>query len=182
MRAAAQPCGSTWQSALDALTALDDHGGIGSDFPSPADLTDVPMDLRTLIRYFADFLRGQNFHCKKVTIASYVSHASKVLFEGGHIADPNVLPSPRFYLPLAGYKREDEEIAPKRMTIKIPVTYPVLLEAKATIIKQFGDICAAMVLACMAAFCLGYALSLRPGEYLRVHPPRSHLPPRQTHH
>jgi hypothetical protein len=128
------------------------------------------MDLPTLVRYFADFLR-QNFHCKKVTIASYVSHASKVLFEGGHISDPNVLQSPRFNLQLAGYKRDDEEIAPKRMTIKIPVTYPVLLEVKSTIIKEFGSICEALVLAYMAAFCLGYALSLRPGEYLRVHPP-----------
>jgi hypothetical protein len=35
--AATQPCGSTWQSALDALTALD--GGIGSDLPSPATST-----------------------------------------------------------------------------------------------------------------------------------------------
>ena len=76
-------------------------------------------------------------------------------------------------LQFAGYLRVDQENTPKRLLIKIPVTFPVLLEVRTTVNSLFiGPLIAAY----MAAFCLGYALSLRPGEYLEVRPqvPISH--------
>ena len=133
---------------------------------------DCPIDTPTLIRYFADYLRV-NFLCVKGTIASYISHVSKFLYEGAYIIHPSVLQSPRLNLQYAGYLRCDQEEAPKRLTIKIPVSFPILGEIRLTILELF---IAPFIAAYLAAFCLGYALSLRPGEYLEVHPkvPISH--------
>jgi hypothetical protein len=129
---------------------------------------DIPVPLHTLVQYYADFLR-QEFHLKKGTIASYISHVSKYLFENGHISSPTEIQSPRLTLQLSGYLKEDQENKTKRESIKIPVTFSILLEVIETICTLYleGSIRQAYI----ATFCIGYALSLRPGEYLRVNPP-----------
>ena len=105
----------------------------------------------------------------------YLSHVSKFLLDNLFISKRDVLRSDRARDILRGFLRlHPDSTIPWRLRCKIPITYPILL----VIIKYVNDhfsnsrqlpLCRALC----AAFSLGYALSLRPQEYLPV---SAHVP------
>ena len=100
----------------------------------------------------------------------YLSHVSKFLLDNLFISKRDVFRSDRARDILHGFLRLHPNCTiPLRLRCKISITYPILL----VIIKYIHDnFCSPLQLplrrALCAAFSLGYALSLRPQEYLPV--------------
>jgi hypothetical protein len=124
------------------------------------------LPLPVIIQYFASYLRN-SYDLKHNTIAQYISHTSKLLVEEGLIVNPDTLQSHRLKLILGGFAKEDAVNHPLRLSIKIPITYPIAVEVMLTIDAMFSF---PLNLALRASLAIGYSLSLRPNEYLLVYP------------
>ena len=85
------------------------------------------------------------------------------------VVDPTLLQSHHLHLQLRGYQLQDAEHSVTRQRIKIPLTYPIAVEVMCVIDSTYVG---ALRQGYRAAIALGYALSLRPGEYLLQSPPR----------
>ena len=98
----------------------------------------------------------------------YVSHVIKFLLDNQYISSRALVRSDRSADILKGLiNLNPSSQIPLRLRCKIPVTYPILL----TICEQIDILYSRkhqyrLRLALRAAVCLGYALSLRPQEYL----------------
>ena len=134
-------------------------------------LTNVPPlpHARTYFLYFAVHLRHTRFTqtnvpIKSNTINQYICHVLDHLVTHSYLLDPSVARSRRLTLLLCLYEKHDNDGFPRRLTDKIPITYPIACVMYALASDMFCD--AAQCIAMRAAIALAFGLSLRPGEYL----------------
>ena len=104
---------------------------------------------------------------KPQTANQYVSHVIKTWIEERQITHSDDVRTPYLATIIDGFERMGRVGKPIREETKIPLTYPLLLIAIGVIDEQFSRQ-EEQRLAVRAAFAMGYGLSLRPGEYLKL--------------
>jgi len=104
---------------------------------------------------------------KTQTANQYVSHVIKTWIEERRITHSDDVRTPYLATIIDGFERLGREGKPIREETKIPLTYPLLLIAIRVIDEQYSQQ-EEQRLAIRAAFALGYGMSLRPGEYLKL--------------
>jgi hypothetical protein len=96
---------------------------------------------------------------------SYMSHVSRFLLDGEYIAFPHEFRSARASQILQGAKKESNSAVPARLRVKIPLTYPLACSACDVAAKSHSG---GELLCIEAGIMLGFGLSTRPQELLRV--------------
>ena len=101
------------------------------------------------------------------TINSYITHAADALTASAILPTTISARNAHLTFMLSAYSIEDHIAHPLLDKLKIPLTYLLLCDSLVIITAIFSS-SPAIVLAVQAAFCLGYAASLRPSEYLHT--------------
>lgn len=129
------------------------------------------VPLSVLIEYFIIYLVTEKSEIKKKLIApttanQYISHVTKFLLDNQFILHRSEVRSDRSADIIKGLSNvHSSSLVPLRLRCKIPVTYSIMLAALRQAEILFGHN-PALLKAIKAAIALGYALSLRPQEYL----------------
>jgi hypothetical protein len=125
----------------------------------------LAADVHLLAEYFALWLR-KDMVLRATTIDQYFTHVANFYKESNVISSSTALRSPRLSLMLTAFEREDTAGCPARLLEKIPLIASLMVMAYALLRELYPDPLdpTAVCLAC--ALSLGYALSLRPDEYL----------------
>ena len=128
-----------------------------------------------IFQYFASALRlslsPPHVLLASTTISQYISQAVFYLISCGAIVDASSIRVPLLRYQLDGYSRHDAVGRPQRLTVKIPVTYSIVLEFVAELSRRYAARAHPLWWGLSAAIALGYGLSLRPSEYLVVSRP-----------
>jgi hypothetical protein len=98
------------------------------------------------------------------TANQYVSQVLKKLDHMGIYPDREKARSPRYTAVLCALTRDYELKLPKRLRARFPFTVPFILWSFQYIVDHFFD--PALIRVLKAAFVVGHAFSLRPGEFL----------------
>ena len=104
---------------------------------------------------------------KPQTANQYVSHVIKTWIEERRITHSDDVRTPYLATIIDGFERIGRVGKPIRDETRIALTYPLLLIAIRIIDEQYSEN-EEQRIAIRAAFALGYGLSLRPGEYLKL--------------
>ena len=102
---------------------------------------------------------------RSVTIDQYISHVASLLIEQCHITASTLIRYTLLTQLLDGYANWDDADLPLRLRVKIPLTAALCVVALRVIDDLFRHQ-PSRRLGLRASLCLGYGLSLRPGEYL----------------
>jgi hypothetical protein len=101
------------------------------------------------------------------TINQYFSHVINFYKETNVIKSGTALRSSRLAMMIAGYAKEDARLTPSRLKEKIPLTAALMVIAYAFLLVIYTAPDSPVVAGLSGALSVGYALSLRPDEYLR---------------
>jgi hypothetical protein len=124
-------------------------------------------DVHTVAECFVCHLRTDRGY-RSTTIDQYVSHVINFYKENKTITTAASVRSTRLAMMITGYAKEDAERLPARLKEKIPLTAALMVAAYALILLTHGDANIPLAAALAGALSLGYALSLRPDEYLNA--------------
>jgi hypothetical protein len=109
-------------------------------------------------------------HCLNLPVLpkvanSYLSAVSRFLLDGQYMQFPHELRSSRATQILRGAYKESDSKVPARLRVKIPLTYPLACSAcEVAALTHHGP----TLLCVQAGIMLGFGLSTRPQELLRV--------------
>ena len=121
-------------------------------------------DVHRLAEFFACWLRARML--KATTIDQYFTHVVNFYKERGVIQNFDALRSPLLSLMLRGFTLADASLCPARLQEKIPLTAALMIISFALAVEMHPRIEDGMAIALSGALSVGYALSLRPDEYL----------------
>ena len=99
------------------------------------------------------------------TADQYVSHVVRRWIEERSIVSSEVVRTRYLAIIIEGFEKKKRKGHPMRDSAKIPLTYPLLIEAVKAINLKYG-VSSDDAISLRAAFAIGYGCSLRPGEYL----------------
>jgi hypothetical protein len=136
-------------------------------------------DVQRVTAYFVAYLRAGHgdsltgevepslSQLKGSTIDQYVSHVVKHIFEREYVDDASsYFRTARTAAVILGFNNDDRRVAPQRDTCKIPFSASLMVTALRLSRSLYGGVNPTLQHGIDAAFAVGFALCLRPGEYL----------------